>query len=305
MLVSYSDEAVYLFDTDAPTVTPLVPSRTPQDMEVERENEEEEEEEDEEEEEEANDPTTSSTVPLVYPSTTYSGHQNSQTVKSVNFVFGGSHCISGSDDGNFFIWSLRDTEPPPAAPPTTEEDNINESRKRIRSGKLVGIYHGDSNTVNVMKPHPFLPILAISGIDTDIKLFAPFVDSPPPPASASVVAPSGDDSSDAARESRDEGEGTADRGPVPRELGIGENANLIADKELIIKRNQGGVRTNRLRGMMASGYSVHQWKYLLMVHGSPFADWSADSSFPFVTRCSTFGSERSWWNADYGRRARR
>ncbi|KAI5480734.1 WD repeat protein [Pseudohyphozyma bogoriensis] len=87
-------------------------------------------------------------VPIVHPRQSYSGHANSDTVKDVNFCFGGACVISGSDDGNFFVWGKED-------------------------GELKGIYEGDDSVVNCMQPHPRLPILAISGIDTTVKIFGP------------------------------------------------------------------------------------------------------------------------------------
>lgn len=53
---------------------------------------------------------------------------------------------SGSDDGNFFIWHKA-------------------------SGKLHGIYEGDGSVVNVVEGHPFLPLIAVSGIDSTVKVF--------------------------------------------------------------------------------------------------------------------------------------
>ena len=92
---------------------------------------------------------SSSTIPLVRPRATFSGHRNHETVKDVNF---GSHdeslIVSGSDDGNVFIWSKA-------------------------SGDLVGIWKGDESVVNVMQWHPFLPVMAISGIDQSVKILAP------------------------------------------------------------------------------------------------------------------------------------
>ena len=52
---------------------------------------------------------------------------------------------SGSDDGNFFIWNK----------PT---------------GTLHGIYEGDSSVVNMVEGHPTLPLIAVSGIDTTVKV---------------------------------------------------------------------------------------------------------------------------------------
>lgn len=64
--------------------------------------------------------------------------------------------VSGSDDGNFFVWD-KDT------------------------GKLEGIWEGDGSVVNgecvlnaltlVVEQHPTLPLLAVSGIDSTIKVW--------------------------------------------------------------------------------------------------------------------------------------
>jgi WD40 repeat protein len=55
-------------------------------------------------------------------------------VKDVNFAGPNDEWVlSGSDDGNLFAW---DTE----------------------TGELVGIWKGDSSVVNVMQPHPYLPV---------------------------------------------------------------------------------------------------------------------------------------------------
>ncbi|KIL58630.1 hypothetical protein M378DRAFT_170377 [Amanita muscaria Koide BX008] len=88
-------------------------------------------------------------VPVVLPRMRYAGAQNIETIKDVNFVGPGDEFVaSGSDDGNFFLW-------------------------RKDSGKLHGIYEGDGSIVNVIEGHPHLPLLAVSGLDTTVKLFAP------------------------------------------------------------------------------------------------------------------------------------
>ena len=53
---------------------------------------------------------------------------------------------SGSDDGNFFIWDKA-------------------------TAAIRGIYEGDSSVVNVVEGHPHLPLVAVSGIDTTVKVF--------------------------------------------------------------------------------------------------------------------------------------
>jgi nuclear receptor interaction protein len=79
----------------------------------------------------------------------YRGHCNVKTVKDVNF-FGldDEYVVSGSDDGNFFVWQRK-------------------------TGQLVNILEGDGEVVNVLQGHPYEPMLATSGIDHTIKIFSP------------------------------------------------------------------------------------------------------------------------------------
>ncbi|KAI8057902.1 WD40-repeat-containing domain protein [Syncephalis plumigaleata] len=79
----------------------------------------------------------------------FKGHCNVATVKDVNF-YGprDEYVISGSDDGNLFIWDKS-------------------------TGKLLQILEGDDDTVNVTEGHPFEPTLAVSGIDSTVKIFKP------------------------------------------------------------------------------------------------------------------------------------
>jgi WD40 repeat protein len=64
----------------------------------------------------------------------------------VNFLGPNDEYVtSGSDDGNFFVWR-KDTE------------------------AVVGVYEGDSSVVNVIEAHPHLPVVAVSGIDTTVKV---------------------------------------------------------------------------------------------------------------------------------------
>ena len=67
--------------------------------------------------------------------------------------WGDSHVMSGSDCGRVFVWNRF-------------------------SGKLVMLWEADRHVVNCLQPHPTLPILATSGIDYDIKLWAPICDEP-------------------------------------------------------------------------------------------------------------------------------
>ncbi len=78
----------------------------------------------------------------------YEGHCNVKTVKDVNF-YGpdDQYVVSGCDSGNFFIWDRKTTQ-------------------------LVNILEGDGEITNVIQPHPYEPTLAISGIDSSIKIMS-------------------------------------------------------------------------------------------------------------------------------------
>lgn len=58
------------------------------------------------------------------------------------------YIVSGSDDGNWFIWD--------------------KSR-----GTLKDVLEGDGSVVNVIEGHPHLPIVAVSGIDHTVKVRGP------------------------------------------------------------------------------------------------------------------------------------
>jgi len=81
----------------------------------------------------------------------YTGHCNMRTVKGV-FFFGPhqQYVMSGSDDGNIFIWEKK-------------------------TGNLVNLIKGDKHVVNVLSGHPFDPILATGGIDNSAKIFSPIL----------------------------------------------------------------------------------------------------------------------------------
>ncbi|OCH94104.1 WD40 repeat-like protein [Obba rivulosa] len=113
------------------------------------EEDEDEEDEDEEAQEAARGDVSCSSVPIVYPRSRFAGAANVETVKDVNFL--GPHdefVVSGSDDGNWFMW-------------------------KKSTGQLYDILEGDGSIVNVIEGHPHLPLVAVSGIDTTVKLFAP------------------------------------------------------------------------------------------------------------------------------------
>jgi len=80
----------------------------------------------------------------------YQGHRNSATVKGVNFYGPNSEFVtSGSDCGNIFFWD-KETE------------------------AIVKLLPGDDNgVVNVLEPHPHLPVLATSGLDDEVKVWLP------------------------------------------------------------------------------------------------------------------------------------
>lgn len=85
----------------------------------------------------------------------YRGHSNSQTIKGVNFFGAGSEfVVSGSDCGNIFFWDKK-------------------------NGKIVQWMQADENgAINVLEPHPEFPILATSGLDSDVKIWVPSNEKP-------------------------------------------------------------------------------------------------------------------------------
>ncbi|KAL8799025.1 MAG: hypothetical protein Q9182_006204 [Xanthomendoza sp. 2 TL-2023] len=88
-------------------------------------------------------------VPYTSHSRSYSGHCNVKTVKDANyFGLNDEYVVSGSDGGHLFIWDKKTSE-------------------------LVNILQGDDEVVNVVQGHPYEPVLAVSGIDSTIKIFSP------------------------------------------------------------------------------------------------------------------------------------
>lgn len=71
----------------------------------------------------------------------------STMIKEATF-WGNDYVMSGSDCGHVFTWDRR-------------------------TGKLVMLMEADQHVVNCVQPHPTLPYLATSGIDYDIKIWAP------------------------------------------------------------------------------------------------------------------------------------
>ncbi|XP_046668693.1 DDB1- and CUL4-associated factor 6-like isoform X2 [Homalodisca vitripennis] len=83
----------------------------------------------------------------------YTGHRNARTMIKEATFWGEEFVLSGSDCGHVFIWE-RET------------------------ARLVMLLQADHHVVNCLQPHPFLPVLATSGIDYDIKLWAPLQPEP-------------------------------------------------------------------------------------------------------------------------------
>uniref|UniRef100_A0AAQ6IH22 DDB1 and CUL4 associated factor 8 n=1 Tax=Anabas testudineus TaxID=64144 RepID=A0AAQ6IH22_ANATE len=85
----------------------------------------------------------------------YKGHRNNATVKGVNFYGPCSEfVVSGSDCGHIYLWDKY-------------------------SARVVQFMEGDrGGVVNCLEPHPHLPGMATSGLDHDIKLWAPTAESP-------------------------------------------------------------------------------------------------------------------------------
>ncbi|XP_054436995.1 DDB1- and CUL4-associated factor 8-like [Pteronotus mesoamericanus] len=81
----------------------------------------------------------------------YKGHRNNATVKGVNFYGPRSEfVVSGSDGGHIFLW----------------EKSSCQVVQLLEGGDRAG-------TVNCVEPHPYLPMMATSGLDHDAKIWAP------------------------------------------------------------------------------------------------------------------------------------
>ncbi|XP_051984749.1 DDB1- and CUL4-associated factor 8-like [Xyrauchen texanus] len=85
----------------------------------------------------------------------YKGHRNNATVKGVNFYGPSSEfVVSGSDCGHIYLWDKN-------------------------SARVVQFMEGDKGgVVNCLEPHPHIPGLATSGLDHDVKLWAPTAENP-------------------------------------------------------------------------------------------------------------------------------
>lgn len=71
-------------------------------------------------------------------------------IKEASF-WGDDYVMSGSDCGHVFIWNRH-------------------------TAQLKMLLQADQHVVNCLQPHPTLPLLATSGIDHDVKLWAPILE---------------------------------------------------------------------------------------------------------------------------------
>jgi len=78
----------------------------------------------------------------------FTGHRNARTMIKEAAWWGNDFILSGSDCGHLFAWNRKTT-------------------------KLVMMLEADRHVVNCVQPHPTDPFLATSGIDYDVKLWAP------------------------------------------------------------------------------------------------------------------------------------
>ncbi|XP_030522797.1 DDB1- and CUL4-associated factor 8-like isoform X2 [Rhodamnia argentea] len=133
LLVSYNDEFIYLFTQEMGLGPDLLSAST---KSVDSNSSE------------VTSPTTVNADDNVTPQV-YKGHRNRETVKGVGFF--GPKCeyvMSGSDCGRIFIW-------------------------KKKGGQLIRVMAADKHVVNCIKPHPYTPALASSGIENDIKIWTP------------------------------------------------------------------------------------------------------------------------------------
>ncbi|KAL7743299.1 hypothetical protein ACLKA6_012466 [Drosophila palustris] len=88
-----------------------------------------------------------------YVKMSYNGHRNSRTMVKGACFWGDDFIMSGSDCGHIFVWHRR-------------------------TGKVVKTLLADHRVVNRVQPHPTLPYLLSSGIDYNVKLWAPIGSTP-------------------------------------------------------------------------------------------------------------------------------
>lgn len=83
-----------------------------------------------------------------YVKMSFSGHRNSRTMVKGACFWGDDFIMSGSDCGHIFVWNRK-------------------------TGKVVKTLLADHRVVNRVQPHPTLPYLLSSGIDYNVKMWAP------------------------------------------------------------------------------------------------------------------------------------
>ncbi|XP_065160234.1 DDB1- and CUL4-associated factor 6-like [Atheta coriaria] len=81
----------------------------------------------------------------------YVGHRNARTMIKEATFWGDDYVMSGSDCGHVFVWDKH-------------------------TGELAMLLQADHHVVNCLQPHPTMPYLATSGIDHDIKIWAPILE---------------------------------------------------------------------------------------------------------------------------------
>ncbi|MCL7045976.1 hypothetical protein MKW94_004819 [Papaver nudicaule] len=157
LLVSYSDEHIYLFTRDMGIVSNPVPASPSS----EASNASGESNPITKASPSANDVGADTAEPVVYK-----GHRNCDTVKGVSF-FGprDEYVVSGSDCGRIFIWRKKD-------------------------GEILRAMEADKDIVNCIESHPHVTMLASSGIEHDIKIWTPTaVDRAPLPVKVEQLRP--------------------------------------------------------------------------------------------------------------------
>ncbi|OMO53473.1 hypothetical protein COLO4_36723 [Corchorus olitorius] len=135
LLVSYSEESIYLFTRDMGLGTNPIPSSPlsacskASEMGLDHS---------------AASASAKEAIPQVYK-----GHRNFETVKGVSFVgLKSEYVVSGSDCGRIFIWEKK-------------------------GGELVRVMEADKHIVNCIESHPHTMVLASSGIESNIKIWTP------------------------------------------------------------------------------------------------------------------------------------
>ena len=73
-------------------------------------------------------------------------------IKECNF-WGNDYVMSGSDCGHIFFWDKH-------------------------TGKIVNIIEADKHVVNCVQENPLYPVLATSGIDYNVKIWEPTLETP-------------------------------------------------------------------------------------------------------------------------------